>query len=439
MATRYWKMAVRFIKADIWRIRTSSLTPPKSWLVRHLRVILLACRGFYADRCSLRASALTFFTLLSMVPVAAMVFGVAKGFGFEARLQTILLEQMKGQEEIAQRIIDFSTKLLENTRGGVVAGVGLVVLFWTVIRVLSNIENAFNHIWGIRKARSMARKFSDYLSIMVICPILAIAAGSATVYIETLIRRISDGSSVPMIEQVGMKILPMMLVWFMFAFVYVFMPNTKVKLSSALVAGVVSGTIYQMVQWIYIAFQVGVTKYSAIYGSFAALPLFLVWLQLSWLIVLFGAEISFAYQNVDTYEFEPDCRRASRAFKRLLALGITTRLAKVFVEGGAPMSALEISHEMEVPIRLGREVLFDLTNAGVLSEIASDTNGDVAYQPARDPSKLTIAFVLNALADDGQDNIPVHDSPELQKLAAALTDLRQTVADSPANLRLKDI
>ncbi len=277
---------INFLKTDIWRIRLKNYPRRKSFFLRQLRIIVLAVRGFAEDKCKFRASALTFYSLLSVVPVIAMMFGIAKGFGLEKRVETELLQKMQGQEEVAKKVIDFANSLLENASGGFIAGVGVAFLFWAIIKVLSNIENSFNDIWGVKKPRTLGRKFSDYLSMMLVCPFLLIMASSATLAISSQIRDIIQQFSVfsaigPLIMFL-LKLLPYCTIWIMFTFVFIFMPNTKVKLRSGFLAGVVAGTIFQITQWVYINFQIGAAKYSAIYGSFAALPLFLLWLQISW-------------------------------------------------------------------------------------------------------------------------------------------------------------
>ncbi|MDD3374377.1 MAG: YihY/virulence factor BrkB family protein [Candidatus Omnitrophica bacterium] len=433
---------VRFLKTDIWRIRANKLPKTKFFLIQQLRIVLLALRGFNEDKCQLRASALTFYSLLSVVPVVAMAFGIAKGFGFESMLEAQLYNRLPGQEEIVAQIIGFSNAFLENTRGGLIAGIGVVILFWTVIKVLGNIETSFNDIWGIKKGRGFSRKFSDYLSIMLICPILLIMSSSATVLVASQITAITQrieilGAVAPFIF-FSLKLLPFVVIWVMFTFIYIFMPNTKVKLSSALMGGVIAGTVYQIVQWAYINFQIGASKYGAIYGSFAALPLFLVWLQVSWLIVLFGAEVSFAKQNVDTYEFEPDCLKASRSFRRFMALAITHLCIKHLYKGDLAPKAEEISHVLESPIRLTNEILFNLTEAGVLAEVKRD-DGATGYQPARNIELYTIKNVVKMIDDRGVDSIPVVSTKEMNKISDCLKGLEQAIETSKDNLNLKDI
>lgn len=435
------KALIQFLKTDIWRLRRRNLPKAKGFIIHHVRIILLSLRGFAEDKCQLRASALTYFSLLSIVPVFAMAFGIAKGFGFEKTLEETAMSGLKGQEEVLTRVIEFARTLLENTSGGLVAGVGLAVLFWTVIKVLGNIENAFNDIWGIKTARVLIRKFSDYLSIMLICPILLIASSSATVFIQSQITSIVEKISIlgflGSLILFAINFMPYCVLWIVFSFIYIVMPNTKVNIGAGIFAGITAGTIYQLWQWAYINLQIGASKFGAIYGSFAALPLFLMWLQVSWLIVLLGAEFSFAHQNVDTYELEPDCQEVSPAFKKLLSLRIVHLLVKRFTEGSEPLIGAEIAHQLEMPIRLARELLFDLVQAGILIEVRGDGSKVQAYQPAQDPERFTIAFVLETLDKTGNETLPLSRTPELEKIESSLNAMRDAFRKMPQNALLK--
>ena len=438
-----FKNLIQFLSTDIWRIRAGKLPKSQSFLINQLRIFLLGFHGFNEDKCQLRASALTFYSLLSIVPVLAMAFGIAKGFGLDQLLQKQILAKMPGQEQVVGQMIGYANIFLENTKGGIIAGVGVALLFWTVIKVLGNIEDSFNEIWGVKKERSLSRKFSDYLSIMLICPILLVTSSSVTVLVTSQVKfvlaQLSFLGPISAIILFVLKFLPYCVMWVLFTFIYIFMPNTKVNFRSGLIGGIVGGTIYQVVQWVYITFQVGVSSYGAIYGSFAALPLFLVWLQISWLIVLFGAEISFAEQNVDTYEFEPDSLRASAAFKKLAALCIAHVCVKKFDQAQAPLTASEIAHVLEMPIRLVQLVLFELTESGVLSEVRSENGKSPAYQPARDISDLTIQSVSDLLDKKGMDNIPFAETQEIKTIRLSLVAMNEALNQSAGNLALKDI
>ncbi len=433
----------QFLKEDIWRLRADKLKPGQSFWITPLRIVVLAIRKFQEDRCELRASAMTFYSLLSLVPVVALAFGIAKGFGLEKMLETQLLEKLQDQPEVAARILGFARALLENTKGGAIAGVGVGVLFWTVVKVLGNIESSFNDIWGVKKARPLGRKLADYLSVMMISPVLLITASSMTVLLTTqiasMIERLSflGPAAGPIIFVV--RLSPYAVIWILFTFMYVFMPNTKVQLKSGLWGGIVAGTIYQITQFAYIKFQIGVSSYGAIYGSFAALPLFLAWLQLSWLIVLFGAEISFARQNAAAFEFAGDCAKLSHSFRRLVALIVTHHCVQAFRRGQKPPTDEEIARDLEIPIHLVRAVLFELTEAQILSAVCADESAAAAYLPARPLDDLTVAKIVGNLDRHGIDTLPIAPSKELDRLRDVLKSFEEMNEKSPANLKPQEL
>jgi membrane protein len=435
--------AIEFLKKDIWRIQERNLSRSKAFGIRLLRIAVLALRGIGEDRCQLRASALTVYSVFSVVPVFAMLFGIAKGFGFEKTLEAQLLARLEGHEEVVTRIINFSHALLENTRGGVMAGVGIVILFWSIIKVLGHIEYSFNDLWGVKKGRSLGRKITDYLSLMLICPVLFIASSGLTVIITSQVEAIVQKFALLGIVSPALFFLfrfsPLVAIWILFTFMYIFMPNTKVNFKSGLLAGVIAGSMYQVFQLLYITLQIGVAKYNAIYGSFAALPLFLIWLQFSWLIVLLGAEISFAHQNVETFEFEPDCLRVSNALKRLLTLTVAHLLVKSFSGSKTLWSETHISNELDIPIRLVRQILYELVESGLVSEIRIDGEKDTAYQPAHNTDVMTIKYVLDTLDAHGSDAIPFARSEELERISDCLRTFGELIEKSPANIRLRDI
>jgi membrane protein len=425
--------AIKYITADIWRVRLEDLPFGKSFLIKQLRIIVLTLRGFVEDKCVFRASSLTFYTILSIVPVAAMLFGVAKGFGFERVLRKELFERFPGeaQQEVLTKVIEFAESMLEATKGGLIAGIGLVVLFWSVIKVLSHIETSLNDIWGIKKNRTWGRKFSDYLAVMIISPLLIIVSSSATVFITSQITQLTNqikllGMISPLIF-LSFKLIPYVLIWILFSVIYILMPNTKVNLKTGILAGILAGTIFQITQLAYISFQVGTAKYNAIYGSFAALPLFLMWVQISWWVVLFGAELSFASQNVETYEYEPDSSKVSRAYKKLLTLQVAHLLIRNFSRCETPLNDWQISMRLQIPIRLLHQLLYDLVESGLFIETRTKDDNTFGYQPACD------------IENHGTDGIPVAQTEELTVLSDLLKQFSAEMENSPANKLLKDI
>jgi membrane protein len=436
---------IDFVTVDIWRLRLEDLPFGKSFLIKQARIILLTLRGFNEDKCFSRASSLTFNTLLSIVPVVAILFGIAKGFGFEMVLRQQILEKFPGQaqQEVLTKVIDFAQSMLETAKGGVIAGIGVIILLWSVINVLSHIEASLNDIWEIKTHRSWGRKFSDYLALMLLSPLLFIVSSSTTVFVTTQLTQLTNkiallGIISPLIF-LSIKLIPYVLIWILFTIIYILMPNTKVNLKAGLIPGIIAGTIFQLVQWAYISFQIGAAKYNAIYGSFAALPLFLMWVQISWWVVLFGAELSFANQNVNTYEYEPDAKNVSPAFKKLLTLQIAHLLVKNFAGGERPLIDNEISDRLKMPIRLVHSILYDLVQSRVISETRTSEDQKYGYQPARDISVLTIKYVVDAVEQNGTDSIPVARTEEFKALSNAIEEFRDEMEASPANRLLKDI
>lgn len=434
---------IQFITRDMWRIRARKLSFSKSVFLRTLRVFVLSFREFDKDKCSLHASALTFFSLLSIVPVFAMAFGIAKGFGLDAMLHERLMA-LDGQQEIIQKVVQFSESMLQNTRGGVIAGVGILLLFWSVIQVLQNIERSFNHIFAVKKDRPFDRKLADYLTIMLICPILVILSGSVTVFISTQVTNILNhsGQAGSLIGPHVLKLLsflPYAIFWLLLTFLYIVMPNTRVKKRSAFFGAVVAGTLYQLVQVLYIKSQMVASNLGAVYGSFAALPLFLIWMQLSWQIVLYGAELAFAHQNEETYEFEEEARTASVSLQKCVGLLLTHACIKNFCAGKPAIEVHDFAHEYEIPIRLARASYEKLKAAGILSEVDDQDKYTDLCQPGRDINDMTIQFVLSAWDNEGSMDLGVEEKSVFNKLTVAMNQLSISASASPANLLLKNL
>lgn len=430
-----------FLTHEIWSIQLSDYPPPRRLLFHTLRILLLAYRGFVEDRVLLRASALTYFTLMSIVPILAMGFGIAKGFGIEKYLEKQLLENFQGQEEILSQVIDFSNNLLQNTGGGLIAGIGIVVLFYSVLKVFGHIEHSFNDIWQIKTPRPLTRKFADYLSMMLIAPVLLIASSGINVFIVTQLSSLSD--RIELINKLGpyilfvLKFLPYFIIWIVFTLMYVVMPNTRVNIVSGLIGGIIAGSAFSLTQWIYIDFQIGVSKYNAIYGSFAALPLFLAWLRLSWLIVLFGAEISFSHQNQNLYEFEAETESISNRSRKAISILILNRVIGRFMNGETPLTSQELSKDLKIPIRLVRSLLENLVACNILSKTYTTQPKTPAFQPAQYIDKFTVSFVVNQLDSQGA-NIKLIN-PKLDRINEIHQAFINNFEKLPENILVKDI
>jgi membrane protein len=435
-----------FFKKGVWEVRLRDLPPAKAFLLRCLRVVLLALRGFVKNGGQKSASVLTYYTLLNLVPLIGVAFGIAKGFGLEKLVQNQILqmaEKANWQADISSQILAFSQSLLEHAKGGVIAGVGVVMLFYTVISIFGKIEDSFNAIWEVERPRTLVRKFTDYLTVMVLAPILFIISSSMTVLVagkvKVIVQQIALLGAFSSVIFFLLNLMPYLSIWVLLVILYLVMPNTRVPLHSAIAGGVVAGTIFQVVQWVYIKFQIGVASYGAIYGSFAALPLFLVWLQLSWTIVLLGAEIARANEHYETFGFHPDYSRISEGSKKILMLRIFHLVVKRFAQGEKPLTTHQIAHALEIPILLVRQHLSAMADAGLVVETAPGNSHEIAFQPGRSIEYVTIQQALDLYEKRGEARLPAPASEGGEKISNFLKEISEAGEKSPANVKVKEI
>ncbi len=436
---------INFFTSDIWSIHLDKLSFHKSLIVKVLRILLLSFKKFNKDQCPLMASALTFYSLLSIVPIVALVFGIAKGFGFEKNLEKHLVENFVGQEEVIFRVINFAKTLLENTKEEMIAGIGAIFLIWSVMKVFGYIESSLNKIWKIKTERSFGRKFSDYLSLTIIVPLLFILYNSAMVFLISKITMFTKDAALlyrinPFLTTF-FKFLPHLIIWILFTIIYLFIPNKKINTSSGILGAITAGSLYQIVQFTYINFQVGVSKYNAIYGSFSAFPLFLIWLQISWLIVLFGAELSYACENINQYEFFNKTKKISPWLEKKIALQATFIIIKNFSAENqpSPLTLDKISEQLDIPAPLVEKVLLVLTKSKIIIQTAVETKEESGYIPAIDTDKISVGFVLNAIDKNGYVTLPCAQAKNLEVFSEILDDFYSTIKNLPSNHLLKNL
>ena len=286
-----------FFDKDLWDIPDDPAKPLKSFFIRALKIALSAGVGFYKDECTLKGSALTYYSLLSIVPFLAVAFGIATGIGFEKSLEAAILDKLKDQPEIANKIIDFTHSTLAHAQGSVIAGTGIIMLIWAVVMLMACIVQSINDIWKIKKASTFSKSLTSYLTITFFCPIFFVTSSGISIYALRGIVEASKATGLYDILNPSINFLfhfvPFILSWLLFTFIYFFAPSAHVPWKSGVIAGIIAGTTFQVVQWTYFHFQIGASSYGAIYGSFAAIPLFLIWVNISWLILLAGAEIGY--------------------------------------------------------------------------------------------------------------------------------------------------
>ena len=435
---------VKKINDYIWHKPPSELSNRRQILIKQVRIVILAGRGFLADKVQLRASALTFYSLLSIIPVVAIAFAIAKGFGFDENLEQLILEKSNLQDrDLIIRLIQIGRDALKQTSGGYIAGIGVVVLFWSVMSLLGRIESSFNDIWQIRISRPWLRKFTDYLTLMLIAPIFLIISSSVTVFINTQFAEFMAKAPIldffkPVISFL-IKLIPYILTWLVLTVLFIIMPNTKVKFWSATVAGVISGTFLQLLLWLYFDLQFGLSKLGTLYGSFAALPLFIILLQSSWIIVLLGAEISFANQNVSRYEFEYSALNISYHQKRVLTLLIMNLIVKNFALGEKPLGSEAISTRLKIPVRLVRDIIQDLNAVHLVSFVHLVSEKERLFQPAMDINSISVSLILSRLDNKGTGREIVIRNKDFEKITEMLAKMDKLISKSGSNILVKDL
>ena len=428
-----------FITADIWRITDTEVKGFRQAGYNFLKTISLAIRRYEEDKLQQQASALTYSTLLSIIPLLAIMLAVANGFGFSNIIQSQLFNYFPGQRDVLQEAFSFVESYMVQIKSGVFVGIGIVLLLWTVISLISNIEGCFNKIWMVPKGRSIYRKITDYFSIILLIPVFMICSSGISIFITTIFSTLSSYQLfTPLLEGI-LKVAPFLITILMFTGIYIFIPNTKVRFKNAFYAGIFAGVVFQIFQYIYISGQIWISKYNAIYGSFAALPLLLLWLQASWLICLLGAEIAYGSQNIQAYEFESDSKNITRRYKDFLVLVILSVIIKRFERGEKPCTAQKIASNYKIPTRLVSEILFNLTELNLICEIADEEKNVIRFQPARDINKITVGNVLTLIDQSGSENFKIDKELNLRKQWNTILESRTDMVMSNNELLVKDI
>ena len=425
-----------FVSVKLWHIRIDKVDKTQGFFLRQLRIFSLAINGFNEDKCLTKATALTFYTLFSIVPILALAFAISKGFGLEKNLQEMISGNYPEYKEVLDQAFVSAGKLLSTAKGGVIAGFGIVLLLWSVLKLLVSIEDNFNEIWEIKKGRTWVRKLTDYLTVMLIGPVFLIVAGGLTVAIQT---KVGSIEILGYASTILIKLIAYSLIVAVFMFLYIILPNTKVNFRSAVVAAVISTILFELLQWAYVKFQIGANQLNAIYGGFAALPLFLIWLQYSWYIVLFGAEIAFANQNVDHYELDNEIKKLSIRYKKVIALMIANIVAKGFYQGDKAMTSIQIAEKLDLPVRLARTIINEFVECGIFIEMKTDTEKEIVYQPGVTESKFTVKYLLETLEKNGTNSLQMIDTIELKNINQLMQQLDRSLEVEMGSVYIKDI
>ncbi|UFS71607.1 YihY family inner membrane protein [Geomonas sp. RF6] len=386
-----------FSRKWLWQTDPETLGGYRGKLLRAVQVVVFIMQNFLTNSAPLRAAALTFTTLLSIVPLLALTFAVLKGLGAQNKLAPVILRQVAaGSEVVVTRIVTY----INNTNAGSIGAIGLLMLLFTAVSTLGSVEDSFDTIWGVPETRSFYRKFSDYLSVLVSAPLLVLAATSITSTLQNkaVVRWLLESTYFGDIYLQLLRLVPYVSVWAAFFLLYIFIPNTKVRVGSALFGAVLAGTIWEGAQWAYIHFQIGVANYNAIYGTLAALPIVMIWLYTSWLIVLFGMEVVAVHQQRTTFRRELLGHQVNQSFRELLALAVLRRIGESFHHGQLRWGEQQLSLSLGIPLRILRPTLNQLSEAGFI--VSTSAPGE-PYQPARELDQIVLAEVILSLKSQG--------------------------------------
>jgi len=428
------------ISRDLWRAPKHEVKGLRNKFLNLIRTLILATKGLIDDKLTTRASALTYTSMLAVVPVATITIGIARGFGFQKVIENYLTSLLTGQTEVLTILFKFVDSFLKVTTSGVILGLGIVFLIIAVWSILESIDVAINDVFQIKKPRSLSSMLTDYLSTMFLIPVLLILSSGISVFLNTAVAQNQLLSLLSPVVNVLMTFIPYFISWLGFTLLYILIPRTKVKIGNALLAGFIAGFAFQAFQFMYINGQIWVNRYNAIYGSFAAIPLFLLWLQLSWTIVLLGAEIAFAAQNVENFYFEKESKNVSDRYHYFISILIMNILCKRFEKGAEPMTANEIATEYQIPIRLTNSAINRLVEMHLLAQTYSLNDKDIpAFQPAIDINKLTMGHYFKTMFEYGSEDFKLDTDTQYSPHWKALTNLQESIELKGDKVLIKDL
>ena len=429
-----------FLTEEIWRVTEDEVSRKRGILYNAIKIVTLSVREFIQGGVVNKASALTYSTLLAIIPILAILFAIARGFGFSNLLEDQFRSGLEGQAMTAETILSFiGSYLNHHAKSGVFIGVGLIMLFYTVLLLTYNMERTFNSIWQVKKPRSLYRKMTDYFSMLLLLPLLILLSSGISIFMSTFVKNMQEFTLLAPLVKFLVRLTPFLLTWGMFTALYIFMPNTKVKFKYAFFPGILAGSAFQAFQYIYIGSQIWVSRYNAIYGSFAAIPLFLLWTQISWSICLYGAQLCYVAQNLRNFSFSKETENISRRYHDFLCILIMSLICKRFQTNEIPYTAETLSDEHKIPIRLTTTILYELQDLRLIHDtLIENEDEEMGYLPAIDINRMNVGMLLNRLDEVGSEAFKI-DRSRYNATWEALTKAREDFYENTAKILLKDL
>lgn len=412
-----WQKITEFIQYDIWRWTSQELEGAniiKRFGLGVLKTVILVVRGFNSKQLNMTANALTYNLVFAIIPILAMILAIAKGFGFSEMIEIHLQKAIPGGMNMMPEVMGMIDRYLETAQGGAFIGIGLLILIWAVYSFFRNVEQAFNAIWDVRQSRSIIRQLTIYIAVLFFVPVLIIISTGLSLIVQTTIETQPMLARMTEWHNTAVRLVQFVLVWLVFIWMYIAIPNTKVHFRSAVFPAVLMGTLFQLLQMLSMYVIVFLSRTSIVYGAFATIPIIMMWLQWTCLLILIGAEMSFAIQNNEQFEYEKDLAVMSRRYKDFLTLYLLHRIIERFENDELPYMATELAHENNLPIRLVNQLLNRLVEVRLLRTVYVEQKEDKTYQPAFDTHKITVGLVVERIDKQGLEEFLRQAKPEMQ-------------------------
>lgn len=404
-----------FIQYDLWRQPHMEIhAPKKRWLYRFLQTIILVARGFKDQVLVVRANSLSFALLFAFIPMMALIYAIARGFGFEEIVKSTISSSFLAEANVAPVLLEWIERYLETARDGLFVGIGLIVLIWAVYAFFNMLENSFNSIWNVKQSRSFTRRMTNYVMTLLLVPVLVVVTSGISIFLNSteVLAFVLDGI-VP-IRKFMLRFLPFVATAGVFTWIFIAIPNTKVKFSSAIIPGILMGLLYQVVQALSMYLVVLFARMSIVYGAFSAIPLVLIWLHITCWLLLVGAELAFAIQNNDMFAYEKDLKNMSRRYKDYVMLYLLSVIIRRFEVGESPQTAQEMAAENQLPIRLVQQVLSRLEETVIVRRVYVEDEEEQAFIPALDTKSITVEMVIGRISAQGTEEFLQHTPAEMQ-------------------------
>lgn len=425
----------QFLLQEVWSTELSSLTGIKALIRRLIRISELVIRGFRDDHLMVQASALTFTSLISLVPMLAIALALLKGLGAGDEFINRIKTNMADMPLEFQSFIDQMLDIVNRTNFWALGWVAVVVLFVTVVQVLSSVESSFNKVWGVESARSIVRRFINYISMIVVVPVLIMLAFTinASMSSDAMIMRLGEAAPV---YRAMLRALPFVSTTVAISLLFICVPNTSIRFKPALTSAIVTALLWIGWQNIYVSLQVGVARSNAIYGTFASVPIFLMWLYTSWVIILLGAELCFALQNHVTYDLERSAGQANNRAKVMLAFSIALQAGRSFLRGDSLFNAAEFARVHRIPVRLINELIRIMVRGGLMVETVGHEECYVLRRPLEE---ITLKNILDLVNADGTGPEKYGFGADAPAVAYAMDILDRGLADSLEKISVREL